>query len=86
MATVDEMISDALEGIELARPALPILAALVPEAGVIVGPALTILYEGLVAVRAARAHQNPEEQVAAVRQKITEAIQDLAVLKFGAQP
>jgi len=86
MATIDELIDDALQGIELARPALPILNAAVPEAGLIVGPALTVLYEGLVAIRAARAHQSPDDALAAVRQKIIDAIQDIAVLKFGAQP
>lgn len=85
MATTDDIISDAISAIDFVRPAVPILVAEVPEAAV-VEPILTMLYEGLISLQAARAHENPEDELLKARAKITEAVQNIAALKFGAMP
>lgn len=80
------VIDDAIQAIELVRPAVPLLAAVDPAAGAIVSSAITILYEGLVALASfeeASSEDAIRERVAA---QVTRHLQELAAIKFGAMP
>jgi type VI protein secretion system component VasF len=86
MSKTEELIGDALAGIEMVRPGVAILGTFDPQAALIAGAALTMLYEGLVTIRAAEAHANPAELQTAIRGQIQKVIQELAAAKFGAMP
>lgn len=86
MATANDILDDALKAIELIRPAMPILAAVNPTAGAIVTSALTLLYEGLVTIRAAEPGLGGEDVPTALASKVTASLQELAALRFGAMP
>jgi len=88
MAQIDNDISLALAGVgDVREKGLPILRDFLPSIADGVGLALFLVYEGLVAVRAARARGEAvaEEEVARLRAIAIEAIQTLAAAKFGAQ-
>lgn len=92
----DSILNDAIQGLELLKPALPPIAAEFPAAR----PAVTLiplLEEALLAIRTLRAGEKltaetaaklspTEEQKAALRAQVTDAAQDLAALKLEAQP
>lgn len=86
MATTDEVIGDALIAIEALRNADHVLAEFEPQIAGIVGVALTLAYEALVAIRSALLTANSEDIRAALAAKAERAIQELAALKFGAMP
>ena len=86
MSRIEEVIGDALAGIEMVRPGVVEFGKYAPGPAKIVGLAITVLYEGLVVIRAAAAHATPEEIRAAIAHQIADAIQDLAAAKFGAMP
>ncbi len=84
--TTDEIIGDALAGIEALRPGNAVLAEYDAKAASVVGIALTLAYEGLVVIRKALAESNPEDIEAALAGKAERVIQELAALRFGAMP
>lgn len=86
MATTDEVIGDALTGLEALRPGVELLGTFDPKSAAIVGVALSLVYEGLVALRQALLNDTTDvirDQLAA---KAERAIQELAAIKFGAVP
>lgn len=92
----DEVLNDAIQGLELLKPALGPIAAEFPAARLAV-TFIPLLEEALLAIRTLRAGEKltaetaaklspTEEQKDAMRAQVTGAAQDLAVLKLEAQP
>lgn len=82
-----QIVEDAIVAVQAAMTiGVPLLTAVDPPAGVIAGPGITALYEGLVKLRDRLMTETNEEQLADLRARITEAAQDNAAAKFGAQP
>jgi hypothetical protein len=81
----EEVIGDALAGIEMVRPGIVELAKYDTRAAGIAGTALTLIYEGLVAVRDFAPHSE-EEIRKVIAAQITRVVQELAAAKFGAMP
>lgn len=79
--TTDELISAGLEAVEALRPAVTLLASFNPAAGAIASSALTVIYEGLVSIRAIEAH-GAEAVRATLAAQVTDHLQTLAALKF----
>jgi hypothetical protein len=86
MALIDDVIVDALQGIDLARKGLTVIGAFDPPAAGVAEVGLTLLYEALVAVRSMLGHSTDEDIRAAIIAKMQTAMQELAAAKFGAMP
>jgi len=86
MPTTDEVLGDALKGLEALRPGVELLGQLDPATGGIISVALSLAYEGLVAVRQAFLNSSDPDMRAHLAVKAERAIQELAAIKFGAMP
>lgn len=83
---VDDVIEGVLEGIEAVRPGLPLLRAWIPNplAFGLIAWGVDMLYEGMVELRASRAHETPEEVRMRYADRVTASVQELAKAKFDA--
>ena len=82
-----ELVEDAIKAVSVAMAlGVPLLTAVDPPAGVIAGPGITALYEGLVKLRDRLTTETDEQQKADLRARIVEAAQDYAAVHFGATP
>jgi hypothetical protein len=79
----EEIIGDALAGVEMVRPGIPEIAKFDPAAALIAGSVLTLIYEGLVAIRSLAPHSE-EEARKVIAAQIARVVQELAAAKFGA--
>ena len=84
--TTDEAIGDALTGLEALRAGVDILRDFDPKSAAIVGVALSLAYEGLVALRQALLNNATEDIRDQLAAKAERAIQELAAIRFGAVP
>lgn len=84
--TADEIIGDALTGLEALRPGVELLGKFDEKTAAIVTTSLSLAYEGLVALRQALLNASDQDMRAQLALKAERTIQELAALKFGALP
>lgn len=82
LPTRDELVADALKGVEAIRSAAPVIEDFFPQYRDAIEFALKMTFEALVGARDALAGSD-QSQREKQGQAIAEAVQNLAALEFG---